>query len=116
MSSPDVPADTAGGSMRSRSKPARATDAVSSVPRGAARGGGRVGAATREGVGGGARRDTGDGVWITRDMAAAYQRFHRLGYAHSVEVWHDDELVGGLYGVAIGGLFAGESMFSRVRD
>ena len=63
-----------------------------------------------------ARRDGEDGVWITHDMAAAYERLHRLGYAHSVEVWHGDELAGGLYGVAIGGLFAGESMFSLVRD
>jgi leucyl/phenylalanyl-tRNA--protein transferase len=63
-----------------------------------------------------ARRRGSDGVWITHDMAAAYLRLHRLGHAHSVEVWQGDELAGGLYGVAIGGLFAGESMFSRVRD
>ena len=50
------------------------------------------------------------------DIAAAYTELHRLGWAHSVEAWHDGELAGGLYGVAIGGLFAGESMFTRVRD
>ncbi len=57
-----------------------------------------------------------DGGWIAADIAAAYQRLHELGWAHSVEAWRDGELAGGLYGVAIGGLFAGESMFSRVRD
>ena len=53
--------------------------------------------------------------WITRDIVDAYTAMHRLGYAHSVEAWSrdDGELAGGLYGVAIGGLFAGESMFSR---
>jgi leucyl/phenylalanyl-tRNA--protein transferase len=62
-----------------------------------------------------ARRDTG-GVWITHEMGTAYQRLHQLGHAHSVEVWHGDVLAGGLYGVAVGGCFAGESMFTRVRD
>lgn len=57
-----------------------------------------------------------DGGWITRDIAAAYGELHRLGWAHSVEVWRDGELAGGLYGVGTGGLFAGESMFHRVRD
>ena len=57
-----------------------------------------------------------DGSWIDAPMAAAYQRLHELGWAHSVEAWSGDELVGGLYGVAIGGLFAGESMFSRATD
>ncbi|MEO7746510.1 MAG: leucyl/phenylalanyl-tRNA--protein transferase [Actinomycetota bacterium] len=56
------------------------------------------------------------GRWITRDVARAYAVLHRLGWAHSVEAWQDDELVGGLYGVAIGGLFAGESMFHRATD
>jgi leucyl/phenylalanyl-tRNA---protein transferase len=56
------------------------------------------------------------GVWITPEMVEAYERLHRLGHAHSVEVWHGGELAGGLYGVAVGGLFAGESMFTRVRD
>lgn len=59
------------------------------------------------------RRPSG---WIEDDIASAYSRLHRMGWAHSVEAWQDGELVGGLYGVAIGGLFAGESMFSRVRD
>ncbi len=54
--------------------------------------------------------------WITRDIAEAYLELHRLGWAHSVETWRDDRLVGGLYGIAIGGLFAGESMFHRERD
>ena len=54
--------------------------------------------------------------WINGEIAAAYERLHRLGWAHSVETWQDGSLVGGLYGVAIGGLFAGESMFYRVRD
>lgn len=57
-----------------------------------------------------------DGTWITRDMEEAYCRLHRLGFAHSVEVWLGEELVGGLYGVALGRLFAGESMFSRASD
>ena len=56
------------------------------------------------------------GVWITADMIDAYTTLHRLGHAHSVEVWHNGELAGGIYGVATGGLFAGESMFTRVRD
>jgi leucyl/phenylalanyl-tRNA--protein transferase len=52
------------------------------------------------------------GGWITYDVEAAYTRLHELGWAHSVEAWtHDGRLAGGLYGVAIGGLFAGESMF-----
>jgi leucyl/phenylalanyl-tRNA--protein transferase len=63
-----------------------------------------------------ARRDGPEGVWITRDMADAYGRLHELGFAHSVDVWQGEELVGGLYGVAIGGFFAGESMFSGVTD
>ena len=54
------------------------------------------------------------GGWISEDIAAAYTRLHELGWAHSVETWSDGRLVGGLYGVAIGGLFAGESMFSDV--
>ena len=56
------------------------------------------------------------GRWITRAIRAAYGDLHRLGWAHSVESWQDDVLVGGLYGVATGGLFAGESMFHRVTD
>jgi leucyl/phenylalanyl-tRNA---protein transferase len=57
-----------------------------------------------------------DGGWINRDIIDAYTRLHRLGWAHSVETWKDDRLVGGLYGVSIGGLFAGESMFHDERD
>jgi leucyl/phenylalanyl-tRNA---protein transferase len=56
------------------------------------------------------------GGWINRDIARAYAELHRLGWAHSVETWSGGTLVGGLYGVAIGGLFAGESMFHRVTD
>ena len=54
--------------------------------------------------------------WIDAQMQAAYVRFHHAGFAHSVETWCEGELVGGLYGVAVGGLFAGESMFYRTRD
>jgi leucyl/phenylalanyl-tRNA---protein transferase len=54
--------------------------------------------------------------WITRDVRAAYTGLHELGWVHSVEAWRDGRLAGGLYGVAIGGLFAGESMFHRERD
>lgn len=56
------------------------------------------------------------GTWITPEMRAAYLGLHRLGHAHSVETWMDGELAGGLYGVAIGRMFYGESMFSRVTD
>jgi leucyl/phenylalanyl-tRNA--protein transferase len=54
--------------------------------------------------------------WINEDFVRAYTRLHELGWAHSVETWLDDELVGGLYGVRIEGLFAGESMFHRATD
>lgn len=57
-----------------------------------------------------------DGGWITDEFVDAYAELHELGWAHSVEAWRDGELVGGLYGLAIGGLFAGESMFHRARD
>lgn len=56
------------------------------------------------------------GTWLTLEMQRAYCRLHRLGYAHSVEVWHQDQLVGGLYGVALGRVFFGESMFSLMSD
>jgi len=56
------------------------------------------------------------GTWIGPEMRAAYRKLHDLGYAHSVETWIDGELAGGLYGVAIGGAFFGESMFTRTRD
>lgn len=52
------------------------------------------------------------GTWIHEEMIAAYQQLHQQGYAHSVEVWQGDELIGGLYGMAIGRMFYGESMFS----
>lgn len=57
-----------------------------------------------------------DGRWITPAIEQAYGELHRLGWAHSVETWLGEELVGGLYGVAVGSLFAGESMFHRVTD
>lgn len=57
-----------------------------------------------------------DGDWITPAFRTAYGELHRLGWAHSVEAWRDGILAGGLYGVGIGGLFAGESMFHRVTD
>jgi leucyl/phenylalanyl-tRNA--protein transferase len=63
-----------------------------------------------------APREYADGTWITDEMAWAYGRLHRHGLAHSVEVWMDEELVGGLYGVAIGRCFFGESMFMRRTD
>lgn len=65
-------------------------------------------AAPREGPGG--------GTWIVEEMIHAYCELHRLGYAHSVEVWMDGKLAGGLYGVALGRMFFGESMFSRRTD
>jgi len=57
-----------------------------------------------------------DGRWITPEITLAYTRLHELGWAHSVEAWRDAELLGGLYGLALGGLFAGESMFHRATD
>ncbi|MBS0367214.1 MAG: leucyl/phenylalanyl-tRNA--protein transferase [Proteobacteria bacterium] len=63
-----------------------------------------------------APREGSPGTWITPEMRAAYLRLHRLGYAHSVEVRRGAALVGGLYGVRLGGVFFGESMFSRERD
>lgn len=58
------------------------------------------------------RRET----WISKEFIAAYTQMHAQGHAHSVECWQDDRLVGGVYGVSIGGFFAGESMFHRVSD
>lgn len=63
-----------------------------------------------------APRSDGDGTWITEQMRAAYCELHRQGHAHSVDVWAEDALVGGLYGVAVGEVFCGESMFSRVNN
>ena len=62
------------------------------------------------------KRKAQAGTWITAEMQAAYFRLHELGYAHSVETWVDDKLIGGLYGLAIGRMFYGESMFSHASD
>ncbi len=61
-------------------------------------------------------RDYTDATWITEEMIEAYSTLHDMGVAHSVEVWDGENLVGGLYGLAIGKVFFGESMFSRARD
>jgi len=61
-------------------------------------------------------RNDQDGTWITDDMKAAYIKLHEEGYAHSIEVWQYEELVGGMYGVPMGNVFCGESMFSRVTN
>ena len=63
-----------------------------------------------------APREPGLGTWITAEMRCAYCRMHELGVAHSVESWRDGKLVGGLYGMALGSVFFGESMFSRESD
>ena len=60
--------------------------------------------------------DRAEGTWISTEIRDAYCTLHELGFAHSVEAWRADELVGGLYGVAIGGAFFGESMFHRATD
>lgn len=57
-----------------------------------------------------------DGTWITNDIVAAYTDLHQIGYAHSAETWQNGQLVGGLYGIRMGDLFFGESMFSRVSN
>ena len=57
-----------------------------------------------------------DGTWISEEMVEAYSQLHKLGFAHSVEVWKEGELVGGLYGVAFGKVFFGESMFTRISN
>jgi leucyl/phenylalanyl-tRNA--protein transferase len=61
-------------------------------------------------------RSYNDGTWITREMIEAYCLLHDKGHAHSLEVWRDDHLIGGIYGLAIGSMFFGESMFSRQTD
>ncbi len=61
-------------------------------------------------------RKNQNGTWITKEMQLAYTQLHDLGWAHSVEVWQEDTLVGGLYGISIGKLFFGESMFSKATD
>lgn len=77
----------------------------------------RVNAAFADVVAGCAEpRHYGGGTWITREMATAYARLQTLGWAHSFESWRDGALVGGLYGVAIGRMFFGESMFTRATD
>lgn len=63
-----------------------------------------------------APRRNGAGTWISQDIVAAYSALHELGYAHSAEVWYRGELVGGAYGMAIGKMFYGESMFAKVSD
>ena len=62
------------------------------------------------------RKGQGGGTWITEDMVHAYIRLHELGYAHSVEVWKEDELVAGIYGIGLGKVFFGESMFTTVSN
>ena len=57
-----------------------------------------------------------DETWINREIMESYENLHRLGHAHSVEAWHEGRLAGGLYGVALGGAFFGESMFHMVTD
>lgn len=57
-----------------------------------------------------------NGTWITDEMLEAYCQLHELGYAHSIECWHNDRLVGGLYGLQLGDVFFGESMFSKMKD
>ena len=61
-------------------------------------------------------REGQDGTWITDDMKAAYIKLHNEGHAHSIEVWQQDQLVGGMYGVPVGKVFCGESMFSKVSN
>ena len=63
-----------------------------------------------------ARRPGQRGTWITRDMKEGYLELHRLGFAHSTEAWFEGQLVGGLYGVSLGSIYFGESMFARVDD
>ena len=62
------------------------------------------------------RRRGQESTWITEDMIEAYEALHQAGFAHSVEVWQGDELIGGLYGVAMGQIFFGESMFSKASN
>ncbi len=62
------------------------------------------------------KRKEQDGTWITDEIEDAYTKLHRLGYAVSIEAWKDKELIGGLYGIRLGNLFFGESMFSKVSN
>jgi leucyl/phenylalanyl-tRNA---protein transferase len=75
-----------------------------------------VDAAFEDVVAGCAGERGGSGTWITPGMVRAYARLHVLGWAHSLEVWEEDVLVGGIYGVQVGGVFTGESMFHRRTD
>lgn len=61
-------------------------------------------------------RNAQDGTWITNEVQNAYNQLHKMGYAHSAEVWLDDKLAGGLYGVRMGNFFFGESMFSHISN
>ncbi len=76
----------------------------------------RVDTAFRDVIENCAARPGAGGTWLGEDMRAAYRRLHREGHAHSFETWLGDRLVGGLYGIAIGRMFFGESMFSRATD
>jgi len=62
------------------------------------------------------KSEASEGTWITQSMHKAYLELHKQGYAHSIEVWQDQQLVGGLYGLALGPVFFGESMFSRISN
>jgi len=62
------------------------------------------------------KRKDQHGTWITTPVEKAYNKMHQLGYAHSAEAWKGDELVGGLYGIRIGKVFFGESMFSKISN
>lgn len=62
------------------------------------------------------RKDQPGGTWITEEMIGAYSQLHQEGHAHSIEVWQEERLVGGLYGLAMGEIFFGESMFTRVSN
>ena len=63
-----------------------------------------------------AKRQGQSGTWIIKEMKSAYIKLHEMGFAHSVEVWQQQELVGGLYGLSLGSCFFGESMFSKVSN
>ena len=76
----------------------------------------RLDTAFRDVIQGCAERDDEDGNWIDDEILESYCALHEKGFAHSVEAWQDGRLAGGLYGVALGGAFFGESMFHRVRD
>ncbi|MFO8112702.1 MAG: leucyl/phenylalanyl-tRNA--protein transferase [Desulfosalsimonadaceae bacterium] len=62
------------------------------------------------------RIENGEQTWLVDDMMQAYTGLHEMGYAHCVETWHEGRLAGGLYGISLGGIFFGESMFTRISD